>query len=166
MHWGCAKRHHFIVKYIMTVKFEVYWKKWICYKSSALMAAPVVFYKALAQIYNLKQSDWVHFANRPSWPIYNMLNLTVALREVGGLVSVWSVLGCVCMPSGILVSDALCLEPLLLIGRLKCMAVAPASGSCWIGVWHGLLHEAAERPPGSRVFKDRPETYTYIQSRC
>ncbi len=30
------------------------------------MAAPVVFYKALAQIYNLKQSDWVNFANRPS----------------------------------------------------------------------------------------------------
>lgn len=143
----CTEKSEFVIKAVLWLQYQ-----WC--------------FKALTQNYKLKQSDWVNFANRPSWPISNVLNLTVALREVGGLGSVWSVLGGVCMPSGILVSDALCLEPLLLIGRLKCTAVAPASGSCRICVRHGLLHEATERPPGPRVFKDRPETYTYIQSRC
>lgn len=83
---------------------------------------------------------------------------TIALREVGGLVSMRSILGGVRVSSGILVSGTLCLESLLLTGRLKCPAVPTTGGPCGICVGHGLLHETAERPPGPRVFEDRPET--------
>lgn len=84
---------------------------------------------------------------------------TVALREVGGLVPMRSVLGGVRVSSGILVSDTLCLESLLLTGRLECSAVSATGGPCGICIGHWLLHETAERPPGSRVLEDRPEIY-------
>lgn len=87
--------------------------------------------------------------------LLNCAELTVSLRQVGGLVPRGSVLRGVAVASGVLPPDSLRLEATLLTGRVE-PAVAAARSASGVGVRKRLFAEVA--------FKDRPNRHRQTDS--